>query len=267
MQIVTVRASSWPDLFDCAARWKAKNLDGIRMPSGAKAHLGTSIHAGTAAFDQAVLDRNPITPDEAAGAFIDTLYHPKEEVDWASEDSLTIRDAERIGLQLHTRYCTVIAPEREYAGVEIQCNNLEVQVTDDVIINLTGTTDRVRIRDGELAISDLKSGTRRVSAKGEVDAKADGAQLAVYELLAEHALGQPITGTAEIIGLQTSGAGHVAAADVHNTRVALIGTEDEPGLIQMAAMFFQSGMFPPNPKSALCSKKFCPVFSSCKYHN
>ena len=47
----TIRASSWPSLFDCAHRWYFQNIVGLRMPSSGNAALGTAIHAGTAAFD------------------------------------------------------------------------------------------------------------------------------------------------------------------------------------------------------------------------
>jgi hypothetical protein len=70
---VTVRASSLAELFDCPARWEAKHLLRMRMPSSGAARLGTAIHAGTALFDQARLDGNPLTPSEAAGALIDAV--------------------------------------------------------------------------------------------------------------------------------------------------------------------------------------------------
>lgn len=49
--VIRIRASSWSSLFDCAMRWEASNLLGLRMPSNPRAMLGTAVHAGTAAFD------------------------------------------------------------------------------------------------------------------------------------------------------------------------------------------------------------------------
>ena len=46
--MTTIRASSWADLFDCPARWYAKNVQGLRLPSSGAAALGTAVHAGTA---------------------------------------------------------------------------------------------------------------------------------------------------------------------------------------------------------------------------
>ena len=50
--LATIRASSWPSLFDCAQRFYWQNIVGLRMPSSGNAALGTAIHAGTAAFDE-----------------------------------------------------------------------------------------------------------------------------------------------------------------------------------------------------------------------
>ena len=48
-----IRASSFGELFDCALRWEAKHLQGMRMPNSPRALIGTGVHEGTAAFDRA----------------------------------------------------------------------------------------------------------------------------------------------------------------------------------------------------------------------
>lgn len=262
--IVTVRASSWQELFDCPMRWEAKNLRGIRLPSSGAAHLGTSLHASTAVFDQGRILGNRVTADESLGAFVDTLYHPEEEVVWDEPR----QEAEKIGRRLHLKYCAEVAPAHEYTNVEMRCEALDVDMGEGLTIRLTGTTDRVRkLPTGEVGIADLKSGKRRVNKEGVVDARADGPQLGVYELLAEHVLGIPITAPAEVIGLQTTATGNVGTAILPNVRHNLIGTSDKPGLLQMAANIIRSGSFYPNPKSQLCGERWCPLYKSCKYHN
>lgn len=197
-RIIPIRASSLAELFDCPARWEAKNLLGMRMPSSGAARLGTAIHAGTAAFDQAKLDGSPITPDDAAGELVKTLHDTTEEVDW---DEARPQDAERIALALHTRYCAEIAPRQDYIAVELTCERMEIP---ELGLALTGTTDRVRrTPSGELGIADLKSGARAVGADGAVATAGHGPQMGVYEILAQYAVGQPITAPAQIIGLQT----------------------------------------------------------------
>ena len=82
---VKVRASSLGELFDCPARWEAKHLLKMRLPTSGAARLGTAVHAGTALYDQSVLDGNPLTADEAAGAVVDTIFGNDEEVDWKGD--------------------------------------------------------------------------------------------------------------------------------------------------------------------------------------
>ena len=137
MEIVAIRASSLPELFDCPARWEAKHLCGRRLPRSAAAQLGTAVHAGAAVFDVQRILGSPITPDDAAGEVVDAIHHPKEDVDWG-EDSP--REAERIALALHGLYCRNIAPARNYVAVEATCERLEIT---DLGLALTGTTDRI----------------------------------------------------------------------------------------------------------------------------
>lgn len=262
-RIIPIRASSLAELFDCPARWEAKNLLGMRMPSSGAARLGTAIHAGTAAFDQAKLDGIACTPDEAAGEFIKALYDTEEEVDW---DDAQPRDAERIGLALHTRYCAQIAPAQDYVAVELKCDRLEIA---GLGIALTGTTDRVRrTATGELGIADLKSGARAVGSDGTVVTAGHGPQMGVYEILAERSSGSLITAPAQIIGLQTgktAASQRVGTAEISGARDALVGTEDSPGLLEHASRLVHSGSFYGNPKSVLCSAKYCPRHPTCKF--
>lgn len=261
--LVFIRASSLAELFDCPARWAAKHLERKTMPKSAAAQLGTAVHAGTAAFDSSRLPGGtPITADDAAGALVDAIQHPEEEVDW---DEASPREAERIALALHSRYCSDVAPRQQYLGVEVKCEKLELP---DLGIALTGTTDRVRQVGNDLGIGDLKTGGRAVGADGRCVTQGHGAQLGVYELLAEHAMGLPITAPAQIVGMQTgktAAAQRVATADVPNARAALVGTEDSPGLLEHAAALIRAGAFYGNSKSYLCSAKYCPAHPTCRF--
>ncbi|AOY93803.1 nuclease [Cupriavidus sp. USMAA2-4] len=262
MDIVTIRASSLAELFDCPARWEAKHILGMRMPSSGASHLGTAVHAGTAAFDQAVLDGAPITADDAAAAVVDSIHDKDAEVDWEDSDPAT---AERIALALHTRYCVEIAPRQHYIGVEVKCERLEIP---ELGLALTGTTDRVRTTEAGAGISDLKTGGRAVGTDGVAVTAGHGPQLGVYELLAEHAMGIPISAPAQIVGMNTgkTAAGQrVGTGEIESPRTVLLGTEDQPGLLQHASRLIQSGAFYGNGKSFLCSAKYCPRHATCPY--
>lgn len=261
--IIPIRASSLAELFDCPARWEAKHILGMCGPRSAAAQLGTAVHAGTALFDQSHLPGGtPLSADDAAGAVVDAIHKPEEEVDW---EETAPRDAERIALALHTRYCGEIAPQQVYRGVEVKCESLELP---DLGIALTGTTDRVREVGGSLGITDLKTGGRAVGADGRAVTQGHAVQLGVYELLAEHAMGLHITAPAQIVGMNTGktpAAQRVGTGEVPNARAALIGTEESPGLLEHASRLIHSGAFYGNSKSFLCSAKYCPRHPVCTF--
>ena len=137
MDIITIRASSLPELFDCAARWEAKQIRKMRMPSSGNSVLGRAIHAGTAAYDSSALLGNPISIDDAAGVVVDAIHNPEEDVDWGEDRP---QEAESIGIALTDMYCRTIAPTMNYVAVEATCDRLEIT---DIGIALTGTTDRI----------------------------------------------------------------------------------------------------------------------------
>lgn len=261
--MIELRASSIPDFLDCPARAEAKHLLGKHTPSSPPAMIGTAIHVSTAAFDKSVLAGNPITISEAAGAAVDAIHRPNEDVEWDDESP---QAAEDIALALHTKYCTTVAPVQVYAAVEVKCKRLEIT---DLGIALTGTTDRVRrTRNNGLGISDLKSGKTAVRADGHVETKGHTYQLGVYELLAEAASGLDITEPAQIIGLntgKTEKAQRVATGEIEGGRDVLLGGEDHPGILATVARLVKEGMFFGNPKSMLCGEKYCPIFSTCHY--
>lgn len=139
----------------------------------------------------------------------------------------------------------------------------------DLGIELTGTTDRVRISpEGGMGIADIKTGATAVNAQGQLKTAGHTAQLAVYELLASQTLGRPMDAPAQIIGMQTGKtekAQRVATAQVESTSLALVGDEFSPGLLEMAAKVLHSGLFYGNPRSQLCGVKYCPAYGTCRF--
>ena len=222
---VSIRASSLPELFDCPARWAAKHLRGMRMPMSGKAALGKAIHASTGAFDAARVLGSPITADDAAGAAVDALLKPDEEVDW-SDDSP--QAAEKIA-----RPAQQILRQRG-ANAGIRCRRGQVRRTHHQRpgITLTGTIDRVyRDDDGSLGIADIKSGKTAVSADMTVKTQGHGLQLATYGCLPKSPFNSHCA-PARIIGMQTGATEkaqqRIAIGQIDSPRDALIGTEEAP---------------------------------------
>lgn len=271
---VAVRASSIKDLLDCALRWKAKQLDGKKMPYSVPAWLGTVVHDASAVFDSAKLTGSPIKVDDAIGAVAEKIQQtPEEGINW-SPDDLSQNEARVIGSKLIANYCADIAPQRNYVAVEKKAEKMVVSVESErVRIILTGTVDRIRSvvkHDGVgFGISDIKSGAQRVSKEGVAKSKADKAQLGVYELLAEHATegAMRITEPAELIGMNTNGVARVGFGTIEGTRAALVGQGDIPGTLDYVARILRAGLFPPNPGSMMCHEKYCPIYQSCPYHD
>ena len=262
--IITIRASSLADLFDCPKRWYTRNILKKSTPASSRARLGTSIHAGTEIYDLAKLQGEPISADEAAGAVIETLYATDdEEIDWGDESPQRL---ENIALALHTKYCVEIGSKTDYKAVEVRCNPVTFE---DIGIRLTGSVDRIyQTEDGELGIADIKTGATAVSADGTVKTGQHIAQLGVYNMLAELTLREEITGEAKIIGLNTGktpAAQRVGVGSIPNPKNILLGDDENKGFLEQAASIVQSGVFYANPKSMLCNPKFCPAHPTCKY--
>lgn len=265
-RVTAVRASSWGSLFDCAHKWEGEHLLGMRMPAGLRAQLGTAIHASTATFDAGRLPGGArVTVDDAAGVFVDTLTKPERDVDYTKDD-LTVRDAERIGLTLHSMYCLDVSPQFEFQSVEAKLAPVDIDCGGGVIVRLTGTMDRARVATtpAGAVIPDIKSGAR-VIEKGEVKTKGRSAQLGTYQLMHEQEHQAPTAG-GQVIALQTTAKPATGVSPVFDAKRVMLGTEDKPGLIEFAADMFRTGLFPPNPQSLLCSPKYCARWSSCIFH-
>lgn len=261
MNNIIIHASSLADLFDCPARWFAKNVMKRTMPSSPAAQLGTAVHAGTAFFDDMALRGTPVSIDDTTGAVVDALRDESRDVDWGDESPDKL---EPVATSLVRLYCEEIAPKMTYVAVEAKCPELTL---DDLGITLTGSTDRIRRdQDGCLGICDIKTGKTAVGADGTVKTQGHTAQMAVYELLAGQALDVPMTAPACIIGLQaakTAKGRRCGIGTITGAVDLLLGTDDQPGLLQMAGKMLKSGDFYGNARSSLCSEKFCPIYQNC----
>ncbi|MBK7491121.1 MAG: PD-(D/E)XK nuclease family protein [Nitrosomonas sp.] len=262
---ITIRASSWAGLFDCAYRWEGIHLLGMKNTVGLRAALGTAIHAGTAVFDQAKITGDTVTANDAAGVLVDKLRDPENEFDPAKDD-LSMQEAESTGITLLTKYCGEVSPKYNFIAVEMDTKPLDIDCGGGVVVRLKGTMDRARIKKttGGIGIADLKSGGAAVQ-KGVAVTKGHGAQIGTYELLYEHTTGESITSEAEIIGLKTKGKPEIATGTIKNAKLIMTGDQDNPGLIEFAADMFRSGRFFPNSKSMLCSEKYCPRWNTCHF--
>lgn len=264
--VVKVRASSWAGLFNCAYQWEAVHILGMRSPSSPRALLGTSVHAGTAAFDTARMLGEYLSVDDAAGLVVDTLHNPSDDVDWKGSD-ISVQQAEFIALKLHTMYCTDWSPKYTFKAVELQTKPLVIDVGGGLSLELTGTLDRARFSDSGrgVGIKDVKTGGAAVS-NGIAKTKGHAAQIGTYEILYEHTTGERITEPGEIIGLKTRGKPEIGTGMIYNAKQMMLGDEHNRGLIEVGADMIRAGLFPPNPQAMTCSARYCVRWKTCPYH-
>lgn len=258
---ITIRASSFGSLFDCPARWVATHLEKRRMPQSANAALGTAIHAGTAVFDADRVKHIEPSISAAEDAAVESVRQPREETIWDDESA---DKAEKVARSLVGRYCTLESPRHEFVAVEASVESL---VISDLAIELTGHVDRVRATDEGYGIADLKSGKTAVGTDGRAKTHGHGAQMGVYELVAQAATQLPITAPAQIIGLQTNltpEKQRIGTGEIVGAREVLLGDETRSGLLVTAAKIVHGDIEAwGNPKSMMCSPKYCPIYSTC----
>lgn len=261
---IALRASSLADLFDCPARWYARQIEqGGRGPTSGPAQLGTAVHAGTALYDQAALELAPVSVDDAVGAAIEALR--KSDVEVVYDDNLTAANAIDLSAALTSRYCYDISPQVVYEAVELKLEPLTINFDNGVRIKLTGSADRVRAVGDRRGISDIKTG-RAIVKDGAVATDKHLAQLGVYELLevmVKNTTSEDMTLPAQVIALPTAGDPTPAIGEAARPSRLLFGNEQHPGLLTAAAEMFKSGMFYGNPKSVLCGQKYCPAWKTC----
>lgn len=259
-----IRASSWADLFDCAKRWEYTHIQGLTGRQSHQATIGSAVHEGAAHFDAARLQGTPIPVEEAVGGAGKYIAEHAEETDWSE---LPREDAEAIAGLLVRNYCQIIAPKRKWVAVESRCAGVDIE-TDHGVLRVTGTIDRVEDTGMGYRVSDLKSGKTAVKSQSmDASVKAHGIQLGIYTLMAEVELGMEMTAPAEIIGLNSTQDGRIGTVEIEDVKTPLLGTEEEPGLIDMAARMLAMGFFPPNPRSMMCGEKWCAGYSRCHFHS
>lgn len=260
--LATIRASSWSRLFDCAYSWQRIHIDGVWAPSSGRARLGTAFHKGTAVYDQKMLDGAPISVDDAIGEALDELHdQTAEEVRWSD---IALKEAAPVVVRLTQRYCEDIAPSREYVSVERKIEELDIE-TDHGVIRVTGTLDRERRTPAGNGVGDLKSGVRAIRSDGTAVVGHHFIQTGIYRLMGGG--GKPLPGKSEVLGASTAKVPRMGFSEIEDDIAPLVGTPDQPGLLDMAGKMLKTGALPPNPRSILCDSKYCPAWDTCAFRN
>ena len=240
-----------PELFDCPARWWAKHQEGRRSWSSAEALLGTAVHAGTAVFDRERATGHPIEASQAALAVVDAISAGANDVAWIA-GGMTQTGVRDEAMKTHFRYCADIVARPAWTEVETKLDPITLQF-GGVAITLTGTEDRGRLQGGVYVSSDVKTG------KG-FKAGSYVSQVGTYAILRTAATGLPSVGQLDHVTQES-----IRSYSLPSVSAAMLGDGERPGLLETAAKMIEAGILYGNPKSILCTKKFCPVFSTCQF--
>ena len=212
-------------------------------------YLGGSLHLALRKAFEEKLQGNELRPDEVAGLFADfwdgEAYLEDEEtvaeVDWRREDPGELREA---GILLAQRYWRDISPRVTPVDVEVP---FEREVAGVV---LTGRIDLVTV-EGKLV--DWKT-TRRATSDREL---ARHLQPSLY-LLGMGAEG----GEFEFHELVKTNNPYCRIARTRRSAEELSWLQNV--LLPRVVRQIESGLFPPNPTSFLCSPDTCEVWSYCR---
>ena len=262
---ISIRASSLPTFFDCSERWRAQQLDGLWLPSGSAASIGTAVHAGTESWDHARLLGMPPSLQEATGAAAQSVERPAGEVVWNDNTQAKAKD---VATTLVLNYCQNLAEQFTFDVVEMPMESLIVQATNGLRIRFTGKVDRRRVVGDRRGVVDIKTGARVVRSDGTVNVQQSIGQLATYEMLelmASRTLGKFELLPAMIFGMPTAGRQQPAAGEVSRPHRILTGDAQHKGAIDIIAETVKSGNFIGNARSYLCGAKYCPVYNKCRW--
>ena len=103
---------------------------------------------------------------------------------------------------------------------------------------------------------------QREDVIAHADLTGDSYQLSV---MASQTESRPHLLPAKIIAMPTGGKQTPKIARIDSPHKLLIGTPTRKGLIDIAAMYFKHDLWVGNPRSMLCSRKFCPIFNECHW--
>jgi hypothetical protein len=263
--IITIRCSSLPGALDCERREAAKTFRAdieragyvLRDPgNGIAAAVGTATHAGATWSLQQKIETGELgNKTESEQRAIDSLTIERERgVSW-DDTSPDRNTAEKQVVRMLNLYRSHVAASVVPVSVE---KRLQAQVSEGII--LSGQTDVSELE----RIRDIKTGKND---------QYHGAQLGGYTLLAR-AHNQPID-KACVDFIQRV---RISQVQPNPRKIDYDMAECESlawAVIERIKSnyekFLQTGMadaFLPNPKSMLCSDKYCPAHSTrfCVHH-
>lgn len=252
---VTIRPSAIDGFIQCSRQWAMTHIGGVRSMPGARAAIGTAIHAAVEnewklSIATGKKDFNITAMQDLAAAELATLDQDGLNYDDGENLNTATGDAAK-GVET---FAEDIAPFTDIpVAVETR---FTVSLDHPIFENLSGTVDYI----SSDSIADLKTSKRKpVPANYST-------QQSIYKYLAEangrtvkHSLIQGVV-------LKAKPEGHIMELKPEMDKAKmLVNTMLDVAEVFSKQIIHPDVLFRGNPKYYLCSDKYCALHSTCPY--
>ena len=257
---IRIRPSAVDGFYNCAFQWAKRFLEGVPQgPSGARASIGTGIHAGAEQFwdevkptgDREKFNLSAMT-DRAVESFREDIKNGVKYDEGENENTAIVEIANGVEAFADDIGQFVMIPDmvEEY---------LEVEIDHPLVVAVGGTLDY----KAKGTIADIKTSKRKLSPPSYV------VQQSIYRYLAEMN-GHTITSNTiqgVVLG-KRSVDGMVLPLETNVEQAKFLVN----GMLDRLTLALQDNipievLFPGNPKYYLCSRKYCEQHDTCPYVN
>lgn len=251
----TIRPSAVDGFAQCSRQWAMTHIGGISSMPGARAAIGTAIHAAVEQeWKQAIVtgkkDFNVSAMQDLAAAELAEL--DQEGLNYDEGENLNSATGEASkGVQT---FAEDIAP---FTDIPIAVETrFTVELDHPIFENLSGTVDYIN-KD---TIADLKTSKRKPVPQSYTT------QQSIYKYLAE-ANGQVVKHNyIQGVVLKAKPEGHILELepDIERAKM-LVNTMLDVGEVFSRQIVHPDVLFRGNPKYYLCDSKYCALYSTCPY--
>lgn len=252
---VTIRPSAIDGFIQCSRQWAMTHIGGVRSMPGARAAIGTAIHAAVEnewklSIATGKKDFNITAMQDLAAAELATL--DQDGLNYDDGENLNTATGEAVkGVET---FAEDIAPFTDIpVAVETR---FTVSLDHPIFENLSGTVDYI----SSDSIADLKTSKRKpVPANYST-------QQSIYKYLAE-ANGRTVKhNLIQGVVLKAKPEGHIMELKPEMDKAKmLVNTMLDVAEVFSKQIIHPDVLFRGNPKYYLCSDKYCALHSTCPY--
>lgn len=251
---ITIRPSSVDSFFTCAYQWGRTYLTGEPSIPGARAAIGTAIHAAVEdMWQESILSgKKDLNIDRIVQAGVQSWQEQNKEFDLQFDKDEDTNTGEKEVIAGTTAFVDDIAP---FVNIPDAVEQRFTMPIDHVLVKaLSGTVDYI----GNKMIADVKTSKRKPVTTNYVT------QQSIYKLLAEHEGVEVRHNTIQGVVLKKVPEGMVLPmeTDIPKAKAAVNMILDTLDVVYKDVVPIEL-VLRPNPKHYLCSKKYCRFYGDC----